>query len=176
MRLCLSDFLRMCIYIYVLFFFFLLYVKWFDYTRLAGIPFFRLPHFDFHIYIYIFIFLMHAPFVYFRYSIPFSHCRDKMPNNMVSFYACTFFRFEASCWITKPNPNMNFNQIIPNLFNFFIQINIFFSLAIEYLHFVRWKWIDVSTQLEFYRVLINIWISRRVLFFHRTIVCIEFQA
>lgn len=78
-----------------------------------------------------------------------------------------FFRFEASCWITKPNPNMNFNKIIPNLFNFFYSAQHFFFLspAIQYLHFVRWKWIDISTQVEFYRVLINIWISRRVLFF-----------
>lgn len=174
MRLCLSDFFRMCIYIYVLFFFFFFPPSVCQVIWLYSFGW----HSVFSTSTYIFIFLMHAPFVYFRYSIPFSHCRDKMPNNMVSFYACTFFRFEASCWITKPNPNMNFNKIIPNLFNFFYSAQHFFSSRPQFNTFIL---LDENESIFQHKLnFIEFWLTfefrDECCFSRRTIVCIKFQA
>lgn len=88
MRLCLSGmyfFSHMCMHwCYFSFFFPVCQMIWlYSFCWHFFFHSIQLPH--------IFILLMHAPFVCFRYSIPFLHCRDKTPNIIWRAFCMHFF-------------------------------------------------------------------------------------
>lgn len=152
-----------------LFFFLLLYVKWFDYTRLAGIPFFRLPH--------IYLFFSCTPRLFtFVIQFHFHIAELKCPIIWWALMHALFFRFEASCWITKPNPNMNFNKIIPNLFNFFYSVQHFSRPQFNTFILLDENESIFQHKLNFIEFWLTFEFRDECCFSRRTIVCIKFQA